>query len=335
MSNDIRSRGWLLTQSAEKMSQEELQNLLCNYTYIGQREKGEQGGENGYEHFQIYIENKNPIKFSSLKKKLPNAYCEVRRGSRQQVYDYVTKSATKIGETFGNGEINLKEEQGKRSDFLNIVEFIQNDIPLAEIEQMFPTQFIMYRKHIEQTYQVYLRQKMNKRASRREGIEIIYIYGGTGSGKTSYVLDKHGDENVCIMCDYPYGSNNRERFDDYEGQKVLLFDEFRSQIKLTNMLRYLDKYFCTLPARYGNKIAVYDKVYIVSNWTLEEQYKNIQETHPGDWEAFKRRITKIYHFKRDNEQSKICPVYDSSCDQMSMFDSMHVLSDEEAGNLPF
>lgn len=47
MSNKKSSRSWCLTQSCEKMSQEELEKALSEYVYIAQREKGKQGGEEG------------------------------------------------------------------------------------------------------------------------------------------------------------------------------------------------------------------------------------------------------------------------------------------------
>ena len=96
-----------------------------------------------------------------------------------------------------------------------------------------------------------------------------------------------------------YGCNfNRERFDGYKGERIILFEEFRSSIPITNMLRYLDIYKVQLPCRYSNKIACYNKVYITSNWTLEEQYKHIQREHPKTWKAFLRRITAVYDFDK-------------------------------------
>ncbi len=56
------------------------------------------------------------------------------------------------------------------------------------------------------------------------------------------------------------------------------------------MLNYLDGYPLRLPARYGDKVACFTKVYVVSNWEYKEQYTNIREQHPTTMKAFDRRI---------------------------------------------
>ena len=59
------------------------------------------------------------------------------------------------------------------------------------------------------------------------------------------------------------------------------------------MLLYCDIYPIELPSRYTNKFACYNKVYIVSNWTLEKQYPEIQREDGESWNAFLRRINKV------------------------------------------
>ena len=59
------------------------------------------------------------------------------------------------------------------------------------------------------------------------------------------------------------------------------------------MLCYLDIYPVQLPARYMDRTACYEKVYILSNLGLEEQYRDVQNKSPETWNAFIRRISKI------------------------------------------
>jgi len=70
------------------------------------------------------------------------------------------------------------------------------------------------------------------------------------------------------------------------------------------MLNYLDVYPLWLRARYNNKIACYTKAFIISNIPLSEQYRNIQSENPEIWQAFLRRIHKVYSF----DESKDKPV---------------------------
>ncbi len=94
------------------------------------------------------------------------------------------------------------------------------------------------------------------------------------------------------------------------------------------MLNYLDVYGVALPARYGDKTACYTKVYIISNWTLDQQYKKIQAEHPETWKAFVRRITHIWDFDKTPAPQQM-----TKTKQTMM--CLRPLSDEEAAALPF
>ena len=92
--------------------------------------------------------------------------------------------------------------------------------------------------------------------------------GVTGKGKTRTVMEKFGYENVHRVIDY------KHPFDDYKQQDVIIFEEFRNSLPIEQMLNFLDGYPVNLPCRYCNKVACYHKVFIITNWTLEEEYKN-------------------------------------------------------------
>ena len=81
-------------------------------------------------------------------------------------------------------------------------------------------------------------------------------------------------------------------------------EEFRSSLKIQDMLNYLDGYPLKLPCRYANKIACYTKVYIITNISLSEQYESIQSEHLETWQAFKRRIKKVIHYSKDGQISE-------------------------------
>lgn len=127
----------------------------------------------------------------------------------------------------------------------------------------------------------------------RLDMEIIYIYGATGTGKTRGVYESNGYSNVYRVTDYLHP------FDGYNCQPVICFDEFRSSIKLKEMLLYCDIYPLELPSRFSNKYACYNKVYIVSNWSLEKQYHEIQREDMESWKAFLRRIHKVIVYDKN------------------------------------
>lgn len=88
-------------------------------------------------------------------------------------------------------------------------------------------------------------------------------------------------------------------FDSYNGQPVIAFDEFRSSLRIKEMLLFCDIYPIELPSRYTNKYACYNKVYIISNWELEKQYYEIQREDKESWDAFLRRIHKVVIYGKD------------------------------------
>ncbi|BFL24402.1 hypothetical protein [Mediterraneibacter gnavus] len=122
---------------------------------------------------------------------------------------------------------------------------------------------------------------------------MVYISGATGTGKTRGVLEKNGYSNVYRVTDYLHP------FDSYNGQPVIAFDEFRSSLRIKEMLLFCDIYPIELPSRYTNKYACYNKVYIISNWSLEKQYYEVQKDDRESWEAFLRRIHKVVIYSKD------------------------------------
>ena len=88
-----RCRDWMLTLPEEYYSRDIVEDKLRSYDYIGQLESGK---ESGYRHFQIYVENKNAIKFETLRSKFPRGHYEPRRESKSQCLKYCTKSDTRV-----------------------------------------------------------------------------------------------------------------------------------------------------------------------------------------------------------------------------------------------
>ena len=160
---------------------------------------------------------------------------------------------------------------------------------------------------IKQTAELLARH--NQYANVFRNVEVTYIYGKTGKGKTRYVAEKYGYRNI-----FRVTKDGHTAFDGYRGQDVVVFEEFRSGFKIEDMLNYLDGHPMVLPSRYNDKEAVYTKVYILTNWTFEQQYKNIQSEHPETWKAFCRRINNIYNFDGNRELN----LKQSSASQMEM-----------------
>lgn len=182
------------------------------------------------------------------------------------------------------------ERQGRRNDLDDLYDMIRAGMSDAQILEDSPT-YMVQLDSIRKTREILLAEKYA--ASKRE-LEVVYIYGAAGSGKTRSVFDEYG-RDAYFVSDYDHP------FDEYMGQGVMVFDEFRSSIKMSSMLRFLDIYPLVLPARYANRQACYEKVFIISNIPLWRQYEWYQKNEAETWRAFVRRIHRV----RIHEKGKV------------------------------
>lgn len=299
---DTRSRKWQLTiNNPEKycMEHENINKHLDNFKNLIYACMADEIGENGTYHTHVYLHCSQAVRFSKIKKEFPCAHIECANGTAQQNVDYIKKEGkwekdkkkeTNISETFEQrGEIPV-ERQGKRNDLDALYDMINSGMNNAEIIAN-DSSYILSIDKIDRARQA-IRSEKGKKIFRK--LNVHYIFGPTGTGKTRNVMEIHGYENVCKIINY-----DRHPFDFYDGQSVLLFDEFRSSLKIGDMLQYLDGYPVNLPARYGDKVALFTDVYILSNIHLKEQYLNVQQNEWQTWNAFCRRITDCTYLNKD------------------------------------
>lgn len=280
-----RSYSWILTIPAfdeknpsdtQTFSQEEVEEALSSYTYSGQLERGE---STGYLHWQVYIENPTQVRFSTLKKKFSTAHLEMRRGTKQQALDYVSKSETFEGVRIGNGMIDTSEEQGKRNDIEKYHELIMSGVPVNQVIIQYPGA-VRFSSNLDRLEMA--RQEMMAKMTRIRHVKVSYLSGRTGTGKTRYMNEKFGASAYRV-------TNYSHPFDSYRGEKILILDEFRSSLSIGDTLNTLDGYPVELPARYRNKWLFADEIWMVSNWSFDRQYK---DEPSEDVEAFRRRFTE-------------------------------------------
>ncbi|MCL2190170.1 MAG: replication protein [Defluviitaleaceae bacterium] len=255
----------------------------------------EQGAEEHTPHTHIYAQFTSPVRFSTLKNAFPPAHLERAYGTAQVNRDYIAKTGkwensekaeTSINGSFEEwGEMPI-EQQGGFSVEAIIIERILDGATNAEILREFPD-YLRGMRDVENVRQML---KAEEYRNKWRTLETTYIYGTTGLGKTRHVMEGYGYSNVYAV------NNYKHPFDLYANENVMLFDEFDSKIRIQDINNYLDGYPISLPARYNNKQACYERVYIISNLPLTEQYKHEQSMYPTIWEAFLRRIHKVLHF---------------------------------------
>lgn len=259
----------------------------------------EVGNEGETPHTHVFFYSRSPIRFSTVKNQFPTAHIESAYGTCQENKDYIAKlgkwestdkSQTSQEGTFEQGgTMPTHEKKSANAGQQYIFELVESGYQDAEILRMYPESFL-YLDKIQRARQTLLEDEAK---SNWRDLQVTYIYGKTNTGKTRSVMEQFGYANVYRITDYAHP------WDSYKMQDVVLFEEFRSSLRIQDMLSYLDGYPCTLPARYTNKQAGFTKVFITTNIPLEKQYPEVQEKEPETWAAFLRRIHKVQHFRGD------------------------------------
>lgn len=257
-------------------------------------------GEKGTYHTHIFVYSKSPIRYSTMLKNFPHADIEQAYGTCVQCRDYVLKegkwkgtekSTTSVpGTTEEWGELP-SEHQGQKPELAILYDYIKSGMSNYDIVEKNPD--YLFDTDRCDRIRLIIKQEEYKEVFRQ--LEVNYIFGKTGSGKTRGVMEHYGYGSVFRITDY------KNSFDTYLGENVIIFEEFNSSLKIQDMLVYLDGYPCKLPARYSDKIACFTKIYILSNIPLEKQYPNVKDENFPTWQAFIRRIHKVVWYKSETE----------------------------------
>ena len=256
----------------------------------------------GTYHTHIFLFSPSPMRFSTVKNRFSTAHIEKAYGSAKANRAYILKEGhwadtdkveTSVSGTFEEwGDLPAEKEE-EAPEMFKLIQDLRAGKPVMEIIEDNPKLAFRIRE-IETLRQAILEEKYS---AENRALEVTYLYGASGTGKTRGIFEKHDRKSICRITDY--GGRNGVRFDAYHCQDVLVLEEFHSQIPISAMLNYLDIYPLTLPARYTDRIACYTKVYITSNIPLEEQYRDIQRYQMETWRAFLRRVQNVIEYLRD------------------------------------
>ncbi len=292
---------WLLTINNplekgldHKAIQEVLHQFLSLLYWCMADEKGET------EHTHVFFALEHPTRFSTIKRRFPTAHIDRAEGTAAECRAYVQKSGkwadsdkaeTSIPGTFEEwGELPV-DRQGERTDLALLYGYIKDGLSNFEIMEQNPDYMLNLEK-IERARQA-VREQQYRETFR--SLEVTYIWGPTGTGKTRSVMERYSYSGVYRVTDYTHP------FDSYAGEDVLLLDEYFNNFKVRDLLNFLDGYPLNLPARYSNRVACYTKVYIISNLCLSKQYPDIQFDSPATFAALLRRINKVIHYTAPGE----------------------------------
>ena len=249
---------------------------------IYQYEKSESGTYH-IQGFAIYKESK---RFKNVKQDFPTAHIIVPNGSNTQNRDYCTKKDSRIAEPVEIGEFS---EMRSRNDIVEFLELVKLGASNVTLKTTFPVLYSQYGpEKIERFRQDDLKEEYGKKF---RDVKVTYIYGEARTGKTTYIYENYPMDDICRVINYYKGT-----FEFYNFHKILVLDEFTGKIDITYMNNLLDKFPLDLPARFANRMACFEEVFIISNLPLTELYKEEQAAMPEVYKAFISRIQNIIRF---------------------------------------
>jgi len=227
----------------------------------------------GTPHIHIAIIFKSSKRWAAMKKLFPRADVRQMRG-RWSDQEYLLKE--------GNAYIEDNTKQGQRTDIELFVKDAQVETE-QKILEVHPGAWCKYQRAYSR-----LKEMKEKKASRAfRHLNVIVHWGYTGTWKTRIAYDLGG---------HIWKPSAPEWWNGYEGEEIIIIDEFYGQMRAARFLSLLDGYQCRLPTKGGFTYARWTTVYITSN------------VHPDDWyagkipesvkQAMMRRIKKVVYFPK-------------------------------------
>lgn len=253
MENKTKFRNFCFTlfnfTNDDKLKINNLQDKFCNYIIYAD----EICPTTGREHLQGYLEFIDQIRFSGIKR-LIHDEISVRACKGSFTDNFIYCSKTKKYYESGKRKI-----QGKRNDLIELkTRFFNNERIDTILNDCNSFQQI---KIIEKLIQY---KKLSKI---RIKLDIIYITGECGSGKTEYAYSLLKDD---FWRNCPSGL---DWFDGYVGQEDVLINEFRDTFcKLHMLLELLDGYELKVPIKGGFTHWYPKRIIFTSIYPPEELY---------------------------------------------------------------
>lgn len=139
------------------------------------------------------------------------------------------------------------------------------------------------------TYEKYWKYKSNKSArgkrAEKRAVRVEVIYGPPGTGKSEYVYQNYeGVYSKPMEMDY---------WEDYDGQLILLLDDFNSEMKVATLLRILDGNPMILNVKNKSARACWIHVFITTNVNFEAWYDGWKHVDPKHKAAVRSRISQF------------------------------------------
>ena len=279
------------------------QTCIDKYLYIlHDKDKKEDGTpKNPHRHVYLHFNNARcfdniakwfglPVSFvSKIKGRFGDAVEYALHRNAPEKYQYPASDAVANFDFEKTIEQN-QEYKAKRQNLANIIA----DIETGEIkrynivDKVSMADYVRYEKQINKAFE-YNRMRLEREVDRK--MEVIYMFGASGTGKTTYAKMIAKKQKYEIFT----SSGSNDPFDGYKGQECVILDDLRGSVfPLSDLLKILDNDTASsVKARYKNINLECKLLIITTTKTPAEFYKQVFESQGEEFKQFLRRCTQI------------------------------------------
>lgn len=239
---------------------------------------GKEVGKSGTPHLQGAITWRAPKRFAAMKKILPRAWLAKAYGLRTGL-KYAAKEGNIVMQ-FDNGC------QGKRKDSERAWESAIAGKTLRDFVMEEPVGYGTIRSFEA------VRMAAMRRVLPPEGIKVIWVWGPSECGKSSFALERGA-----------HFLDKDERFAaDYDGQEIIVMDELRpDEYPLKVLFRMWDRYPYMVSIKGTRCPAMWHTVYVTTWMSPDQFWDEIPRKGDEPKKQFTRRITQVIDMSAYNE----------------------------------
>lgn len=245
----------------------------------------------GTPHLQGALWTSQPKRLADMKRKINGAWIAVPGLDKgpQHWNDYCSKQdagmeALGIEPPFEDFKAQVPKGQGTRCDLLEVKRKIDNGTTINKLKDE-DEHFKAFASHAKYFTEYAAHKRRRKEYTKPT---VIVYYGPTGTNKTRRVYEEIPDIDDFFRWD----PNMDKWFDGYTGHDYVLFDEFRGQLSIGQMLALLDGYPGTrVQFKGGTALWSPTHIYLTSPKHPRDWYPSLSSTDKID--QLLRRIDDI------------------------------------------
>lgn len=216
----------------------------------------------GTKHIQAYVQFNKKMRLTAIKKLYPTAHLEPAKGNPDQNREYCVKD----GDYQEDGVIS---KQGKRNDLERFKCIIDDGVGggrstsdiIGELRTVNYGSYIRYERALIRDIQRQIPDRTH------QTLGFIH-WGETGTGKTTYCKTQFPNA---------FWLSGTKWFNGYEGQSIVIIDEFYGWLPFSMLQRMLDCTPYQVESKGGCLKFIATEVHFTSNKPLESWYPGVDD----------------------------------------------------------